>query len=131
MGFADSTIGRPPATSGYSTTFAAGAEVQPAKRDEDDPPSQLAEVLDRSLHYIFSQVTLGLSPMGLAEAYFDWLVHLGDARHPKNTRTPQCFREGIVGTSAQAQNAKEIDNQESHRVHEAHTPGARAGPRAS
>ena len=44
--------------------------------DEDDPSSQLAEVLDRSLHYLLSRVTLGVSPMGLSEAYFDWLVHL-------------------------------------------------------
>ena len=32
--------------------------------------------MDRSLHYLLSRATLGLSPMGLAEAYFDWLVHL-------------------------------------------------------
>src|SRR6516225_83900 len=44
--------------------------------DNDDPSSQLAEVLDRSLHYLLSRVTLGVSPMGLSEAYFDWLVHL-------------------------------------------------------
>jgi polyhydroxyalkanoate synthase len=45
-------------------------------RDEDDPSSHLAEVLDRSLHYLLSRATLGLSPMALSEAYFDWLVHL-------------------------------------------------------
>jgi polyhydroxyalkanoate synthase subunit PhaC len=44
--------------------------------DDNDPSSQLAEVLDRSLHYLLSRVTLGVSPMGLSEAYFDWLVHL-------------------------------------------------------
>lgn len=43
---------------------------------EDDPSLRLAEVLDRSLHYLLSRATLGLSPMALAEAYFDWLVHL-------------------------------------------------------
>ena len=32
--------------------------------------------MDRSLHYLLSRATLGLSPMGLAKAYFDWLVHL-------------------------------------------------------
>jgi polyhydroxyalkanoate synthase len=32
--------------------------------------------MDRSLHYLLSRVTLGLSPMALAEAYFDWLIHL-------------------------------------------------------
>ncbi|RPI41429.1 MAG: alpha/beta fold hydrolase, partial [Hyphomicrobiaceae bacterium] len=43
---------------------------------EEDPSLQLAEVMDRSLHSLLSRVTLGLSPMALAEAYFDWLIHL-------------------------------------------------------
>ncbi len=43
---------------------------------EDDPSLRLAEVFDRSLHYGMSRLTLGLSPMALAETYFDWLVHL-------------------------------------------------------
>jgi hypothetical protein len=47
-----------------------------AESDDNDPSSQLAEVLDRSLHYLLSRVTLGVSPMGFSEAYFDWLVHL-------------------------------------------------------
>jgi polyhydroxyalkanoate synthase subunit PhaC len=46
-----------------------------AARDDDQSLRQ-AEVLDRSLHYSLSRVTLGLSPMALAETYFDWLVHL-------------------------------------------------------
>ena len=43
---------------------------------EDDPSLRFAEVVDRSLHYAMSRLTLGLSPMALAETYFDWLVHL-------------------------------------------------------
>jgi polyhydroxyalkanoate synthase len=43
---------------------------------EEDPSLQLAEVMDRSLHYLLSRITLGLSPMALAEAYLDWLIHL-------------------------------------------------------
>ena len=43
---------------------------------EDDPSLRLAEAFDRSLHYGMSRLTLGLSPMALAETYFDWLVHL-------------------------------------------------------
>jgi polyhydroxyalkanoate synthase len=43
---------------------------------DDDPSLRLAEVFDRSLHYAMSRSTLGLSPMALAETYFDWLVHL-------------------------------------------------------
>jgi polyhydroxyalkanoate synthase len=47
----------------------------PAARNDDQSLRQ-AEVLDRSLHYSMSRVTSGLSPMALAETYFDWLVHL-------------------------------------------------------
>jgi polyhydroxyalkanoate synthase len=43
---------------------------------EEDTSLQLAEVVDRSLHYLLSRATLGLSPMAMAEAYFDWLIHL-------------------------------------------------------
>jgi polyhydroxyalkanoate synthase len=43
---------------------------------DEDPSLRLAEVVDRSLHYLLSRFTLGLSPMALSEAYFDWLVHL-------------------------------------------------------
>jgi polyhydroxyalkanoate synthase len=57
-----------------------GAQQQPLLGPlgdgDEDPSLQLAEVMDRSLHYLLSRATLGLSPMGLAEAYFDWLVHL-------------------------------------------------------
>ena len=43
---------------------------------ERDPSVQLAEVLDRSLHYWMSRFTLGLSPMALGLAWADWAVHL-------------------------------------------------------
>jgi polyhydroxyalkanoate synthase subunit PhaC len=48
----------------------------PSGEGDEDPSLQLAEVIDRSLHYLLSRTTLGLSPMALAEAYFDWLIHL-------------------------------------------------------
>ena len=35
--------------------------------------------MDRSLHYLLSRVTLGVSPMAMAEAYFDWLIHLASS----------------------------------------------------
>ncbi len=41
-----------------------------------DPSKHLGEVADRSLHYLISRLTLGLSPMALADAYFDWMTHL-------------------------------------------------------
>ncbi len=47
--------------------------------DGTDPSLELANVLDRSLNYARSRLTLGLSPAALAEAYFDWLVHLAAA----------------------------------------------------
>jgi polyhydroxyalkanoate synthase len=60
--------------------WAAAARVAPllglTAAREDDPSLRLAEVVDRSLHYAMSRLTLGLSPMALAETYFDWLVHL-------------------------------------------------------
>jgi polyhydroxyalkanoate synthase len=61
--------------------FEAGAAqplplLRPSDDGDEDPSLQLAEVMDRSLHYLLSRVTLGLSPMGLAQAYFDWLIHL-------------------------------------------------------
>jgi polyhydroxyalkanoate synthase len=50
--------------------------LEPTADGDEDPSLQLAEVMDRSLHYLLSRFTLGLSPMALAEAYFDWLIHL-------------------------------------------------------
>jgi polyhydroxyalkanoate synthase subunit PhaC len=41
-----------------------------------DASRQMAESLDRSLHYFISRFTFGISPIGLSEAYFDWLIHL-------------------------------------------------------
>jgi polyhydroxyalkanoate synthase len=43
---------------------------------EDDLSADLAEILDRSLHYLMSRFTLGLSPMAVTDAFFDWLTHL-------------------------------------------------------
>ena len=41
-----------------------------------DASLQFAESLDRSLHYFISRFTFGISPIGLSEAYLDWLIHL-------------------------------------------------------
>jgi polyhydroxyalkanoate synthase len=40
------------------------------------PPVQPGDVLDRAFRYQISRFTAGLSPFALAEAYFDWLLHL-------------------------------------------------------
>jgi polyhydroxyalkanoate synthase subunit PhaC len=44
--------------------------------ESGDASRQMAESLDRSLHYFISRFTFGISPIGLSEAYFDWLIHL-------------------------------------------------------
>lgn len=41
--------------------------------------TQLADSLDRKLHATMGRYTAGLSPEGLAMAYYDWLVHLSMA----------------------------------------------------
>jgi polyhydroxyalkanoate synthase len=46
---------------------------------ENDLSQLLAAVLDRTFNYTISRLTLGLSPAGLAEAYFDWFAHLAAA----------------------------------------------------
>ncbi|KAB2942358.1 MAG: alpha/beta fold hydrolase [Hyphomicrobium sp.] len=52
---------------------------QPAPRpavEADDPSLEIADVVDRSVHFLVSRFTLGLSPAALLEAYFDWIIHL-------------------------------------------------------
>ena len=48
----------------------------PLQSGDEDISQRMGEALDRSLHYLASRRTLGLSPMAVAEAYFDWLIHL-------------------------------------------------------
>jgi polyhydroxyalkanoate synthase subunit PhaC len=43
------------------------------------PSSQAFEAIDRALHANLARLTLGLSPIVLARAYLDWLVHLAFA----------------------------------------------------
>jgi polyhydroxyalkanoate synthase len=59
---------RPPAPSPLPAPDPADGDV--------DPSLQMAEALDRSFHYMLSRFTLGLSPMALASAEMDWLMHL-------------------------------------------------------
>jgi polyhydroxyalkanoate synthase len=69
-----------PRSLGPMDAWTAAARITPllglTAAREDDPSLRLAEVVDRSLHFAMSRFTLGLSPMALAETYFDWLVHL-------------------------------------------------------
>ena len=57
---------------------AAATPCPPCEGLEDSDPSQrFAEALDRSVHFLMSRFTLGLSPMARAEAFTSWLIHLG------------------------------------------------------
>src|SRR5690606_29830330 len=40
---------------------------------------QFAETFDRSRNYAVSRVTLGLSPAAVAEAFYDWMIHLASS----------------------------------------------------
>ncbi|MGZ5915290.1 MAG: poly-beta-hydroxybutyrate polymerase N-terminal domain-containing protein, partial [Hyphomicrobium sp.] len=53
--------------------------LPPLDTDEGDPSHHFADVVDRTINYAVSRTTLGLSPAAVAEAYFDWLVHLAAA----------------------------------------------------
>ena len=67
-----------------------------ARHERDDDPSQrLAEALDRAFNYALSRVTLGLSPAALAEAYFDWMVHLAVAPGKQLQLTQKALRKTL------------------------------------
>ena len=67
-----------------------------ARHERDDDPSQrLAEALDRAFSYALSRVTLGLSPAALAEAYFDWMVHLALAPGKQLLLTQDALRKTL------------------------------------
>jgi polyhydroxyalkanoate synthase subunit PhaC len=56
------------------------AATKPYRNSEtnqsDGASRQLGDSFDRSLHYLVSRFTLGLSPIGVTEAYLDWLINL-------------------------------------------------------
>ena len=66
-----------PLWSAFSPGGRAPGRSPGAERAEDSDPSQrFAEALDRSVHFLLSRFTVGLSPMARAEAYTSWLIHL-------------------------------------------------------
>jgi polyhydroxyalkanoate synthase len=56
----------------------AAAAVPPVREDGRDSyaVTAIADVADRALHASVARLTAGLSPSSLAQAYFDWLMHL-------------------------------------------------------
>ena len=54
----------------------ASAQSGPPPPGSNTHPVQPGDIMDRAFRYQLSRVTAGLSPFALAEAYFDWLLHL-------------------------------------------------------
>jgi len=69
--------------------------IEGAPDDREDPSLEMANVLDRSLNYARSQLTLGLSPAALAEACFDWFIHLATAPGKQMQLGQKAFRKWL------------------------------------
>ncbi len=70
-------------------------DIEGAPDDREDPSLEMANVLDRSLNYGRSRMTLGLSPAALAEAYFDWFIHLAVAPGKQMQLAQKAFRKWL------------------------------------
>lgn len=66
-----------------------------APDDREDPSLEMANVLDRSLNYARSRMTLGLSPAALAEACFDWFINLAIAPGKQMQLGQKAFRKSL------------------------------------
>jgi polyhydroxyalkanoate synthase len=64
---------------GLASAASDRAWDMPSTAEDDDPSLRLAAAIDRSLHYLVSRFTFGLSPMAMAQAYFDWVIHLSSS----------------------------------------------------
>jgi len=83
----------------------AKPEVKPRFRPGPLPPSlwerdsytatALAEILNRSTHAAMARFTMGLSPAALAEAYFDWLIHLASAPGKQLQLSEKAWRKWV------------------------------------
>jgi len=69
--------------------------IEGAPDDREDPSLEMANVLDRSLNYARSRMTLGLSPAALAEACFDWFIHLAVAPGKQMQLAQKAFRKWL------------------------------------
>jgi len=68
----------PPASAALQgATLVAPSHPQRAEADEPSPAGALGDVIDRALHATTALYTGGLSPAALAQAYWDWAIHLG------------------------------------------------------
>ncbi len=61
----------------------------------DDPAIELADIIDRSVHYAMSRMTMGLSPAAVLEAYFDWMVHLAGSPGKQSQLVHKAMRKWL------------------------------------
>ena len=62
---------------------------------DDDPATRPGDIIDRTISYQVAQTTLGMSPAALAEAYFDWLIHLAAAPGKQVQLWHKALRKGM------------------------------------
>jgi polyhydroxyalkanoate synthase len=92
--------GRPPSSVSVASPVLPTAGAPFAPPDASGAPGGdasrcLAEGLDRSVNYALSRLTLGLSPAAVAEAYFDWMVHLATAPGKQLQLWQKALRKGL------------------------------------
>jgi polyhydroxyalkanoate synthase len=63
--------------------------------DEFSPVAAFGDLIDRSLHGVTARFTGGLSPAALAQAYWDWAIHLGTSPG----KQMQLFAKGMRKTA--------------------------------
>lgn len=63
--------------------------------DDGDPSVDFANDVDRTINYGLSRLTLGLAPAAIAEAYFDWLIHLAAAPGKQSQLWQKAFRKWL------------------------------------
>jgi len=73
----------------------ASGAAAPSDRDGGDPSLDFADTIDRSLRYAISRFTLGISPAAVAQAYFDWFVHLAASPGKQLQLWQKAWRKGL------------------------------------
>jgi polyhydroxyalkanoate synthase subunit PhaC len=67
----------------------------PTEAAQQNQSTQLAEVLDRSLHYWLARSTLRLSTVTIGQAYADWALHLAISAGKQLQLTHKGVRKSI------------------------------------
>ena len=74
------------------------AVTVPNGHSEPDPSSEAAAAFDRTVNYLLARQTMGLSPHAIAEAYIDWLGHLGTSPAKQMQLWHKAMRKGAKFT---------------------------------